>query len=224
MYHKRISWDSSSSVACQRLRLQVSYLYGFQDEYPRTLSSFVLNNTFFSVTFTARLGLKHWASINEKKRRDHLLNISTVLVEFHKAQCYFISAIQIAAFVLTRQADDTYMHYRSPPLFDLLLSFPLALNGFLPVIFTLSCISIHSRLSWHVVTLSVGSIALSTGTLTSACNWISMVKHSCSNYDTRCHEAFGYDYDHLGNAYWKGFVCGSKSGYNQVDMENFHFP
>ena len=38
------------------------------------------------------------------KNKDHMTNLATALVEFHKTQCYFISAIEIAALVLAIQA------------------------------------------------------------------------------------------------------------------------
>lgn len=39
------------------------------------------------------------------------------------------------------------------------------MNGFVPVIFTLTFVSRYGRLSWHIIALSVLTIALATGVL-----------------------------------------------------------
>lgn len=117
----------------------------------------------------ALAGLEFWPSNKEKRKRDHSHALATALVEFHKNQCYFISAIEIAALVLGRQTRQITVaeewSSQTVPLFDLLLSIPLSMNGFVPVIFTLTFVSRYGRLSWHIIFLSVLTIALSTAAL-----------------------------------------------------------
>ncbi|KAI4232424.1 MAG: hypothetical protein LQ352_008333 [Teloschistes flavicans] len=112
-----------------------------------------------------------------RRRRVQMINLFAALVEFHKAQCYFISIVQIAALVVARQA----YHYSwkplapTPPVYDILLSIPLAMNGIIPVIFTLSCISLYSRLSWHIIGLTSVAFTLSSTTLVLVNKWMMLL-------------------------------------------------
>lgn len=114
-------------------------------------------------------------SINGRRRKTQMMSLFTALVEFHKAQCYFISAIQTAALVFARQAyglDPISHGSQTPPVYDILLSVILSMNGLIPVIFTLSCISLYSRLSWHIIVLTFVTVTLSSGTLISMRKWL----------------------------------------------------
>ena len=117
------------------------------------------------------LGLKFWQSSKEKSGQNRMLSLSTALVEFHKAQCYFISAIEVAILVLNRQAYKDTRERSGGPIFDMMLSFSLSMNGFLPIVFALYCISHYSRLTWHIITLSSIAVVSSTVALTSAYIW-----------------------------------------------------
>ena len=146
---------------------------------------------------------------NKTKNEDHMTNLATALLDFHKAQCYFISAVEIAALVLARQAYGDYKDNKPPAVFDILLALPLSLNGIVPVIFSLSCIALYSRLSWHIILLSTITIALSTGVLASTYKWI-----------LRISDDFGPDMLSVTNAEaahqfvpsFSNLVCGSESG------------
>ncbi len=79
---------------------------------------------------------------------------------------FFISAIEIAARAFGRQtAVLAAMNHRALPRFDLMLLIPLSMNGFVPIVLTLTFISRYGRLSWYIITLSVVTVALSTGSL-----------------------------------------------------------
>ena len=101
-----------------------------------------------------------------KKRKLHMLNLATGLVEFHKAQCYLLSAIQVANLYLSAQTYINIERLDTTGIFDNLLSVPLSLNGVIPVILSLSCIAIYARLSWHILILTTISVGLSTSALT----------------------------------------------------------
>ena len=143
------------------------------------------------------------------KNRDRMINVATALLDFHKAQCYFIAAIEIAALVLASQAHGDFKKNAPPAVFDILLTLPISLNGIVPVVFSLSCIALYSRLSWHIVLLSMIPIALSTGSLALTYIWI-----------LRISAAYGWDMINAQNAgvdqtYTVKFtpiLCGSKSG------------
>lgn len=145
---------------------------------------------------------------SQMKNEDHMTNLATALLDFHKAQCYFISAIEIAALVLASEAYGDFKNNESPAVFDILLALPLSLNGIVPVAFSLSCIALYSRLSWHIILLSTVPIALATGALASTYIWI-----------LRISDAYGPDMLSVSNAgvafqYVPNFtvvICGSKS-------------
>jgi hypothetical protein len=127
--------------------------------------SLLLQISIAIIVCLALAGLELWPSNKEKRERDHSHALATALVEY-KNQCYFISAIEIAALALGRQtAALGAMNQRALPRFDLMLSIPLSMNGFVPIIFTLTFISRYGRLSWYIIILSVVTIALLTGSL-----------------------------------------------------------
>ncbi|KAL8837913.1 MAG: hypothetical protein Q9176_005389 [Flavoplaca citrina] len=86
------------------------------------------------------------------------------LTDFHKAQCFFMLAINIAALVVIQrggfdpqslqQMYDTYVFLQV-----------LAVNGFLPITFTLTNLYLVGMLSWFLILLSFVTIALSVATL-----------------------------------------------------------
>ena len=122
--------------------------------------------------FAVLAALEIWPSSKERMNRNHMLAFTTATMEHHKNQCYFISAIIIAALVLNRQAWNRFANNEPPPAFDVFLSVPLSMNGFLPVTFILACIARYGRLTWHIIILSLISIGLSTGTLAGSTYWI----------------------------------------------------
>ncbi|KAL9626867.1 MAG: hypothetical protein Q9204_006977, partial [Flavoplaca sp. TL-2023a] len=94
----------------------------------------------------------------------HLSRLVAALTDFHKAQCFFMLAINIAALVVIhrggfdpqslQQMYDTYVFLRV-----------LAVNGFLPITFTLTNLYLVGMLSWFLTLLSFVTIALSVATL-----------------------------------------------------------
>ncbi|KAL6720051.1 hypothetical protein ACLMJK_001972 [Lecanora helva] len=90
--------------------------------------------------------------------------MAVALTDFQKAQCFFMLAINIAAQAVVRQGGleprslqqmyDTYSFIRV-----------LAINGFLPITFTLFTLHLIDMVSWYLIILSGSSIALSSATL-----------------------------------------------------------
>ncbi|KAL9613392.1 MAG: hypothetical protein Q9167_002040 [Letrouitia subvulpina] len=98
-------------------------------------------------------------------RLKHTAVISVALIEFHKSQCYFMSAVSVASIVLS----NTISTYDSPlPFQSFMIVIPLALNGCVPVVSTLQMISRYARLSWHTISLAMVSLLLSTTALAKA--------------------------------------------------------
>ena len=161
--------------------------------------------------------LEIWPSRKERNGRSHSHALATALVEFHKNQCYFISAIEIAALVLGRKVLLTFKsNTETPQILDLLLSIPLSMNGFIPTTFTLTGIARYGRLSWHIIALSTLTIALSTGSLAT----VSAVALQTAepNLSITYEGSIAQEYE--------GSICGSKSPMRQntIDKHRIFLP
>lgn len=95
------------------------------------------------------------------------------LRNFHKAQCYFSSAVQIAALILlsgtwrntstlltSNDYSDAHEKY-----FDTSAVIVLATSGFVPVTFGLATLTRFGSPSWHLIMLSFITFGLATTTL-----------------------------------------------------------
>lgn len=88
----------------------------------------------------------------------HKDNLITALVEFHKAQCYFASTIQITALILFHQNQSDISVYLTSyePTFgaDLVdgnVLVLLATRVSVPIRAVLACITPYGRHSWYVI-------------------------------------------------------------------------
>ena len=95
------------------------------------------------------------------------------LVNFHTAQCYFSSTVQIAALIIVRGTlktpgavlnSDDYSDVHSE-FVDTSVLIVLATSGFIPVTFGLASITRFGRPSWHLIMLSLVTFTLATATL-----------------------------------------------------------
>ena len=105
---------------------------------------------------------EHWPLSGEESGHKHASATFTALVEFHKHQCVFVTALQAATILLGTMANRDA--FGGQPL-DLLVAMALVLNGVLPVTLTLMTISHFGRLSWYILVLSILAVAMSTGSL-----------------------------------------------------------
>lgn len=94
----------------------------------------------------------------------HLARLNSAMVEFHKAQCFFTIAINIAAIkVMIRggldpnSLEQIYNNYVFLKL--------IAISGFLPVTFTLFTLYIINDTFWYLIVLSGASIVFAIATL-----------------------------------------------------------
>lgn len=97
----------------------------------------------------------------EKRRKELIDGMLTVLTEFQKSQCYFAAAIQIAAIAFL----SPMINLNSNDFLDAGFMFAIATNGYIPVVFNLICIGLSGCPSWYMIGLSSVSFALSTTTL-----------------------------------------------------------
>ena len=105
----------------------------------------------------------------------HISNLITALVEFHKAQCYFASTIQITALILYHQSQSNFSVWLNSdePILDIDLIdsdvlLLLATSASVPICVVLACITRYGRHSWYVIILSTITVLLATATLGSA--------------------------------------------------------
>jgi len=109
-----------------------------------------------SIAIIASFGLALFEVWPRRKRkmkdRDQFLPLAIALVQFHRNQCYFISAIEMAALLLGNEANnDQQANATIPDVFSIMLSIPVSINVFVPLIVTLTCMAHYARLSWHLV-------------------------------------------------------------------------
>ena len=129
--------------------------------------SLLLQSLFAILVPTVLVLLRLWSSQQNRINKDRTLNLITALVDFHKCQCYFISAIEVATLVLVARGSIAVKEgevdvVSDTPVYDIMFTIPLAMSGFVPVIFTLVCVSHYGRLSAPLVLLSILAMVLST--------------------------------------------------------------
>lgn len=102
--------------------------------------------------------------IRNSSRNKRLPSLTGALAEFHKAQCFFMLAINIAALVnrnsggfqpnSLQQLYNTYILIKS-----------ISISGYLPVTFTLFTLHLVDMVSWYLLVLSVVTVLVSIATL-----------------------------------------------------------
>ena len=138
-------------------------------------TSFIIQSGIAVIALVALLGFEVWSQIKrlpEEQGKIHINRMVTALVEFHKAQCYFSSVIQITALALFREStvamrgsDSGSSADQFNDLFDTSILIVLATSGLIPVSLILACIMRYGRHSWYLLTLSLITTVLATATL-----------------------------------------------------------
>ncbi len=113
------------------------------------------------------LGLEILGTFTRRSSRLHTEALIAGLVDFHRAQCYFSSTIQIVALILFTQSQTTDLSLRmsQSDSLDGSLLYGLATNGFIPIIPALVCITRYGRQSRYILVLSLVTSILATATL-----------------------------------------------------------
>ena len=140
----------------------------------------------------------------------HTNKIIIALVEFHKAQCYFSSVIQITALALfhtskksASKTEDTYYTANTfQDFFDTSVLIVLASSGLVPIALILACITRYGRQSWYLLFLSWVSIILASTTLISSYVWA----HTNLKEDDWYNNNLNYTYQN-DNTYDAGTSC-----------------
>ena len=98
------------------------------------------------------------------QNKEHLSRLIVALTDFQKAQSIFMSAINIAALVVTHRGGFD-PHSIDQLSLTYIFTEIIALGGLVPVTFTLFTLHLVDMCSWYLLFLSSVSIALSTATL-----------------------------------------------------------
>lgn len=97
------------------------------------------------VTSTVLWVLTRCARGEEKERKHQTVRTAAALPNFQISQCYFLSAVKLAALV--KPGTDTLIDLtRRISTCDQVFRFPVAMNGFVAVVFNLVVVSRHARL------------------------------------------------------------------------------
>lgn len=104
--------------------------------------------------------------------------LTTALVEFHKHQCYFMCAVEIAAIILSNGLTSNLSSYSS------MVMIPLSLNGCVPVGFTFLAVARYGNLTWHLIVLTTLTLTLSSTSLLYATvfTWPAVKRNLKPNY------------------------------------------
>ncbi|KAL6716184.1 hypothetical protein ACLMJK_005750 [Lecanora helva] len=116
------------------------------------------------------LGLRHgWPRANRRTRKTrvvaqrHLCRLLTSLTDFHKSQCFFMLATNIAALVAVNRGGLDPQSLQQIYNTWIFLKV-VAVNGYLPVSFTLANLYVVDMLSWYIILISAITVALSVAT------------------------------------------------------------
>ena len=174
-------------------------------------SSFIAQSCIALIALIALLGLELWNPITKSSEKSagksHSNRLIIGLVEFHKAQCYFSSVIQITALSLfhsSRQSvkSSAYSsgHYQDD--FDTSVLIVLASSGLIPISLVIACIARYGRQSWYLLILSWISTILASTTLIASYYWAHHYAKAYGDYDNN----LGYTFD-TSNMYDAEFSC-----------------
>ena len=99
---------------------------------------------------------------HRRTRLKHVQALLTSSVEFHKDQCYFAGAMQIASIAYITGSGAFGINF-----VNIGFQSTIATNGFVPTTFVLVLVSRYGRQSWYLILLSLMVLLLSTVPLVS---------------------------------------------------------
>ena len=140
----------------------------FDDQFYRCCVFFSYLFRPFSLGLIQIPSIKGKASVLQAHLRTFAPAVKSALVEFHKAQCFFILAIQIAAIIVVKNGtlNDSLTPTTLQRLFsNYTLIGGISISGFLPVSFTLLALHRAGIHSWYLVILSDCAFVLSAVTM-----------------------------------------------------------
>ena len=108
--------------------------------------------------------------IRSQDRTVRLAALTSALVDFHKAQCFFVLAINIAAQV--DRAKGGLQPQSLQQLYNTwVLIKSISIGGYLPVTFTLLTLHLVDQVSWYLLSLTICTVAVAIATLVTIGNF-----------------------------------------------------
>ena len=147
------------------------------------LLAFLVTIPWVSIVRRLRTGLNYCLRILSRKRRSNMAKhqspassaqgipnreppgaLTSALVSFQKAQCWFMLATNIASLVVKKNGGLDLGNYQA--LFNTYIFIKvIAIGGYLPITFTLLNLHMINQLSWYPIILSIVTMAIATATL-----------------------------------------------------------
>ena len=117
-----------------------------------------------SVGHGHRAGKEYAQRVGAKLGNKRLPSIMSALIEFQKAQCFFMLAINIAAQI--NRGTGGFQPSSLQQLYNnYILIQAISISGFLPITLTLFTLHTVDMVSWYVTVLSVLTVGISVATL-----------------------------------------------------------
>ena len=102
----------------------------------------------------------------QTRLQSYLPIVKSATVEFHKAQCFFMLSIEVAAQIVVKQGS---LNQGTTTLQGLFNNYSLigsiSISGLLPITFTLLSLYTAEIHSWYLIILSICTVAMSVATL-----------------------------------------------------------
>ena len=140
----------------------------FDDQFYRLFIFFCCLFPPFGLRLIGPSKIKCKASVLQARLRTYAPAVKSATVEFHKAQCFFILAIELAANMVISEGtlNDSTTPTTLQGLFNnYSLLGGISISGFLPVTFTLLVLHRSGVHSWYLVILSDCALVLSAVTM-----------------------------------------------------------
>jgi len=126
-----------------------------------------LSYTYFAVLLLpcgSSKALRKSRQLRAVTRKNRLPSLTAALVEFQKAQCFFVLAINIASLLYIMQGGlkpiSLQQSYKTFVLIRIIL-----ISGYLPITLTLFTLHIVDKVSWYLLVLSFSAVSVSVTTL-----------------------------------------------------------
>ena len=150
--------------------------------------------------------LRSLKPLNRASEKSHKNRLVIALVEFHKAQCYFSTVIQVAALALYHKNNQVINSGKLPAkgdyphLFDASVMIVLASSGLLPISLALACITRYGRQSWYLLVLSWVTVIMATATLSASSHWAKKWGNGSQLFDNNMDNFFVINYSNSGSS------------------------
>ena len=148
------------------------YLNCGANDVLQVFSSFIMQSAIALLSAIA-LGLITYRPSSRSAAKFHIESFVAALVDFHKAQCYFSSTIQVTALLLYSQRLPKFQPWahqlvvQNLDILDIFELGMLATGALIPINLVSYLVAKHGRQSWYLIFLAAVTSILGTATLAS---------------------------------------------------------